>query len=44
MGIILTLHALRIFAANSIELNEERRGSFSVGVEEYIFEESPHEV
>jgi hypothetical protein len=35
---ILGLHGLGVSAANSVEFDEERRGSLSVGVEQYIFE------
>ena len=44
MRSVLTLHLLRIPAANRIKLNEQRRRSLSVGVEKNILEESPHEV
>ena len=44
MGCVLTLHLLGIPAADGIELNEERRRCLSVGVEEDVLEECPHEV
>lgn len=40
----LTLHILRIFAADGIELTEKRRGSFTIAIEKYVFEESTHQM
>ena len=44
MSTSLVAHVLGISVADCVELTEKRRSSFSVRVEEYILEESPHKM
>jgi hypothetical protein len=44
VGCVLALHLLCIPAADGVELDEKRRGGFSVGVEQDILEQRSHEV